>query len=184
MNRWQKPDTPSARIWVWISVLIPVALFLGLLNGPALGIAAWNQKRRVELAAWNDNVYRDSWLDSAQEALRADRDYLAGIQDRVLLRVLPDSVPGENLADVLRREIQASGGDVLRMSPSRDSIPHFSRHRIRMEIRGDFSATLNWFRNLETRHPEAYVEEALLRPEARGKVETHLTLIFHSRRTP
>ncbi len=160
------------------AAVLPVAVFIGLLHGPALSLATQRQIRRAELSELRENVYREAWLDSSEAALRSEVETLRGFRSRVGRALIPEVA---TVADPLRQEAQSLGCEVIRVSPSQDSVGGLRRLRLRFEARADFASALRFFRALRLRHPEAYPEEALLRRGASpgSKLDLNLTLVFH-----
>jgi len=184
MSRLRPADSAINRVLRWAPFLFPVILLLGFLHGPGLALAGMNRNRKVELNTWKKNVYQTAWLDSAVGALRREKNVLARMQDRVERRLLSDSLFNGAMSDSLRRQAQSFGCEVLRLTPSRESAGHLEKLRLRMEAQGDFPSALRWFESIRQTRPEAYLDEALIRPDSRGKLSIRMTFLFHTRVKP
>ncbi len=180
MKSWSDSASPRVKTLGFAAAVLPACVLIALLLGPTQHLAARRRLLQSELAVLHENVYRAPWLDSTRAALTDEVGALHRMQNRVRRELSPQR-EASAISDPLRREAQAAGCEVLRLSSSVDSADGLRAVRLRWEVRADYPAALRWFRDLRERHPEAYFDEVLLRTgEAGAKLSLDFTLVVHT----
>jgi hypothetical protein len=162
------------RIAAWVG---PALLAVFFAQQAVLPLAARLEESRLQLASMRENIYEPVWLDSTQSSLRKEVGVLEAFHGSRRSALNGDGSV-QVTVDRVRALAQRCGIEVVKTTPALARQDSLRVLKVKIEGLAPYASLMGFFDSLETRHPDLYLEEMLVRRGDRsaGKLESHLVV--------